>query len=160
MKRLIVAVVTVAGLLMVAGSGYAAPGDTPGNYGSAGCGLGSMVFGNEPGPVQILAATTNGTFGSQTFGITTGTSNCAKTAKFAGVDRLNEFVVANMDNLAKDIAMGHGESLDTLAELIGISADQRPLIYSKLQANFSGIFTSEKVESADVVDNIISVIKG
>ena len=119
-----------------------------------------MVFGNEPGPVQILAATTNGTFGSQTFGITTGTSNCAKTAKFAGVDRLNEFVVANMDNLAKDIAMGHGESLDTLAELIGISADQRPLIYSKLQANFSGIFTSEKVEAADVVDNIFSVLNG
>src|SRR3989304_920046 len=136
MKRLIVAMVTVAGLLMIAGSGYAAPGDTPGNYGAAGCGLGSMVFGNEKGPVQVLAATTNGTFGSQTFGITTGTSNCAKSAKFAGADRLNEFVAANMDNLAKDIAMGHGESLDTLPGLMGVSADQRPLIYSKLQANF------------------------
>ena len=160
MKRLIVATVTVVSLFMLAGSGFAAPGDTPGNYGAAGCGLGSMVFGNEQGPVQVLAATTNGTFGSQTFGITTGTSNCAKAAKFAGTERLNEFVAASMDNLAKDIAMGHGESLDTLAELIGISADQRPSIYAKLQANFSSIFTSEKVESAEVVDNIISVIKG
>ena len=160
MKRLIVATVTVVSLFMLAGPGFAAPGDTPGNYGAAGCGLGSMVFGNEQGPVQVLAATTNGTFGSQTFGITTGTSNCAKAAKFAGAERLNEFVVANMDNLAKDIAMGHGESLDTLAELIGISADQRASVYSRLQANFSSIFTSEKVESADVVDNIISVIKG
>ena len=158
MKGLIVAAVTVASTVIIAGSGFAAPADTPGNYGAAGCGLGSMVFGSEAGPVQILAATTNGTFGSQTFGITTGTSNCAKQAKFAGTERLNEFVVANMDNLAKDIAMGHGESLDTFAELIGISVDQRLSVYAKLQANFSGIFTSEKVKATDVVDNIITVI--
>src|SRR3990170_5699357 len=158
MKRLIVATVTVVSLFMLAGSGFAAPGDTPGNYGAAGCGLGSMVFGNEQGPVQIFAATTNGTFGSQTFGITTGTSNCAKAAKFAGAERLNEFVVANMDNLAKDIAMGHGESLDTLAELIGISADEKPMIFVKLQENFLNIFTSENVDAAHVVDNIITVI--
>src|SRR3954469_2639303 len=46
-------------------------------YGMAGCGLGSLIFGpvNSPG-AQILAATTNSTFGSQTFGITSGTSNC------------------------------------------------------------------------------------
>ena len=158
MKRLIVATVTAASFLMMAASGYSAVGDTPNGYGAAGCGLGSMVFGNEEGPVQIFAATTNNTFFPQTFAISTGTSNCAKSAKFAGTDRLNEFVVANMDNIAKNIAMGHGESLDTLAELIGISADQRPSIYAKLQANFSSIFTSEKVEAADVVDHIISVI--
>src|SRR3569832_2714255 len=46
-------------------------------YGSAGCGLGSIVFGSQPGFIQILAATTNGTFASQTFGITSGTSDCA-----------------------------------------------------------------------------------
>ena len=45
------------------------------DYGSAGCGLGSLVFKQNDG-TQILAATTNGTFGSQTFGITFGTSNC------------------------------------------------------------------------------------
>src|SRR5205823_3826374 len=39
-------------------------------YGLAGCGLGSMLFGDQKGMIQILAATTNGTFGSQTFGIT------------------------------------------------------------------------------------------
>ncbi|MEN0057326.1 MAG: DUF3015 family protein, partial [Bdellovibrio sp.] len=48
-----------------------------GTYGTAGCGLGSLVFGNEKGPVQIVAATLNGT-GVQTFGITTGTSNCGE----------------------------------------------------------------------------------
>jgi len=133
---------------------------TPGGYGAAGCGLGSLIFGNEPGIVQIFAATTNGTFGNQTFGITTGTSNCDKQAKFASNERLNEFVKENMDNLAKDIAMGKGESLDTLAELLGISIEDRQIVYKKLQSNFSKIFPSEDVVSADVIDNIIVLIQG
>ncbi len=160
MKRLLVVLAAVVSFSMVGSLGFAAPLDTPGNYGAAGCGLGSMVFGNQPGPVQIFAATTNGTFGTQTFGITTGTSNCTKQPKFAGKERLNEFVLANMDNLAKDVAMGHGESLDTLAELLGVSADKKQLVYAKLQASFSNIFTSEKVEVADVVDAIVAVING
>ena len=47
-----------------------------GSYGDAGCGFGSMIFGNQAGFMQVFAATTNGTSGSQTFGITTGTLNC------------------------------------------------------------------------------------
>ena len=39
-------------------------------YGSAGCGLGSLVFSPGTDWKQIFAATTNGTFASQTFGIT------------------------------------------------------------------------------------------
>jgi len=54
-----------------AGSAHAQP------YGMAGCGLGSIAFGNDQTMFkQVLAATTNGTFGTQTFGITSGTSNC------------------------------------------------------------------------------------
>jgi len=34
------------------------------SYGSAGCGLGSVIFKDQPGIMQILAATTNGTFGN------------------------------------------------------------------------------------------------
>jgi len=155
MKKIIVAAV-IAVSLMFAVSGYAAEEV----YGAAGCGLGSMIFGNEPGMIQTFAATTNGTSANQLFGITTGTSNCEKQPKFASSKKLNEFVQANMDNLAKDIAMGHGESLSTLAELMGISADSKPVFYSKLQSNFSNIFTSEKVEAADVVDNIVKIING
>ena len=43
-------------------------------YGMAGCGLGSLAF--EPGEGQISAATTNGTFYNQFFGISSGTLNC------------------------------------------------------------------------------------
>ena len=65
-----------------------------------------------------------------------------------------------MDNLAKDIAMGQGESLETLAELMSIPAESRGATYAKLQSNFSNIFTSENIEAADVVDNIIAIITG
>ena len=42
-----------------------------------GCGLGTMVFAGQSGPIfKVLGATTNGTFGNQTFGITTGTQGC------------------------------------------------------------------------------------
>ncbi len=154
MKRLVIVTLTVAISLMLAGSVFAA-GE---GYGTAGCGLGSLVIGNEPGLIQVFAATTNGTLGNQTFGMTSGTSNCDKQAKFASNKRLTEFVQANMDNLAKDVAMGKGESIETLAELMGVSSEKRPVIYAKLQSNFSNIFTSEKAEVSDVVDNIVTVI--
>ncbi|MHB8483243.1 MAG: DUF3015 family protein [Nitrospiria bacterium] len=135
--------------------------NTKESYGSAGCGLGSMVFGNEPGAVQVVAATTNGTFGSQTFGITTGTSNCGKgVIDTSENSHLAQFVENNMDNLAKDIARGNGESLNTLAELTGVSEAQKPEIFAKLQANFSTIFSSEKVQVADVVNRVVSIMKG
>ena len=42
-----------------------------------GCGLGSMVFAGQEGKVfKVLGATTNGTSGNQTFGITFGTLGC------------------------------------------------------------------------------------
>ena len=46
-------------------------------YNMAGCGLGSIVISSD-GFVQIFAATTNGSTANQTFGITSGTSNCTK----------------------------------------------------------------------------------
>ena len=152
MKRfLMLAMVTLS--LVAISSSFAAD-----RYGTAGCGLGSMIFGDEKGFVQVFAATTNGTFGNQTFGMTSGTSNCDKQPTFASNERLKEFVHANMDNLAKDVAVGRGESLETLAELLEISTDQRPAVFAKLKENFARIFPSEKVQMADVIDNIVKIL--
>ena len=156
MKKLIVVVVASAMLLAVASSSQAIER----KYGTAGCGLGSLLLGDEPGLVQILAATLNGIAGNQTFGITSGTLNCEKQAKFSSNEILNNFVTANMDNLAKDIAAGKGESLETVTELMKIPAEKRSVVYSKLQTNFSAIFSSENVEAADVIDNIVMLVNG
>ena len=59
---------------------------------NTGCGLGSLVIKDQSTVMlQVLAATTNGTSGSQTFGITSGTSNCNKPSNFVANDKLNQF---------------------------------------------------------------------
>lgn len=123
---------------------------------NTGCGLGNEVIKNQDSVVmQVFAATTNGTSGNQTFGITSGTSGCAKPAKFVSNDRANEFVAGNMDLLALDISNGQGEALSTLATLLNISNPDT--FASILQANFDNIYTSSSVNSADVIDNIIAL---
>ena len=120
-----------------------------------GCGLGSMLIKDDSSAVMLaLQATTNGTSGNQTFGITTGTLGCKKT-KFVMNERASEFVASNMDILAKEISVGHGESLDTLAELLQV---QNTVAFeAELQANYNSIYTSQKVEMADVLDNITTI---
>ena len=117
-----------------------------------GCGLGGQVIKSPDSAVMFaLQATTNGTSGNQTFGITSGTSGCKKT-KLVMNERAEEFVASNMDILAKEIAVGHGESIDTLAELLNI--EDTAAFSASLQANYNSIYTSEKVEMNDVLDNI------
>lgn len=138
--------------LLLLGSVYA------GGHPNTGCGLGHMAFPNQSTILeQVLAATTNGTSGNQTFGISSGTSNCDRPSEWASNERLNRFVAENMDNLAGDIAKGQGEYLSTLAVLMEIPENSRTTFYAKLQDNFSRIYTSEAVSHVDVINNIQSV---
>jgi len=127
---------------------------------NTGCGLGSLLWdGKADNSVmsQSLQATTNGTFGNQTFGITSGTLGCDQPSKVASNDQLNEFTARNMDMLAKDIAVGHGESLDTLAELMDVPVYERPAFYASLQGNFNSIFITGQENSAQMLDRIASI---
>jgi hypothetical protein len=111
-----------------------------------------MIIKDDSSAVMLaLQATTNGTSGNQTFGITSGTLGCKKT-KFVMNERAEEFVASNMDILAKEISMGHGESLDTLAELLEVN--DKASFKVALQSNYNSIYTSQNVEMADVLDNI------
>lgn len=127
---------------------------------NTGCGLGTVLWANKADNSiisQASQATTNGSFGTQTFGISSGTLECGVPSHFVQDERLNHFVRANMDNLAKDIAQGHGESLDTFAELLQVPAEQRPAFNARLQQNFDKVFTSPSVELAAVIDNSVTV---
>lgn len=120
-----------------------------------GCGLGSMVIKEADSAILFaLQATTNGTSANQTFGITSGTSGCEKT-KLVMNDKAEDFVAANMDQLAKEVAMGQGETVDTLAELLG--AEDKAAFAAALQENYNSIYTSKNVEMSEVLDNIASV---
>ena len=143
MKKFIVSVAAVAALSSVAFAGVNS---------QTGCGLGSMIIKDDSSAVLLaLQATTNGTSANQTFGITSGTSGCKKT-KFVMNERAEEFVASNMDQLAKEIAMGHGESVDTLAELLAV--EDKEAFASALQANYNSIYSADNVEMAEVLDTI------
>ncbi|HHH19315.1 MAG TPA: DUF3015 domain-containing protein [Campylobacterales bacterium] len=123
---------------------------------NVGCGLGSEIIKDKSSVLmQILAATTNGTSGSQTFGITSGTSGCTKPAKIVSNDKATKFVEENMDTLAMDISNGQGESIDTLATLLKV--EDKEAFTAKLQKNFDSIYTSTDVSSAQVIENIMTV---
>ena len=141
--------------LVITGSAFAGQAQN-----NVGCGLGTMLWENKADNsllFQLFQGTTNGTSGSQTFGMTSGTSNCQKPSKIVQNEKLIHFVQANMDNLAQDIAMGKGESLDTFAEMLGVAPGQNAAFNAKLQANFSKIFTSENIVLAEVIDNAVTV---
>jgi len=127
---------------------------------NTGCGLGSLLWEDKSdGSVisQSLQATTNGTFGNQTFGITSGTLGCDQPANLIKNDRMLAFTADNMDLLARDIAAGKGETLDTLSELMEVPAAERPVFAATLQTNFDQIFVTGQ-ETAGVVLDRIAVI--
>lgn len=123
-------------------------------YGTAGCGLGSMLFGPGAGITQIFAATTNGTSANQTFGISSGTSNCDASAPSAKSAKV--YVETNRAALAKDIARGKGETLNGLAELGGCK-DSRT-VGSKLQSQFKTIFPSAQTSDAQVSNTVVDML--
>ncbi len=128
---------------------------------NTGCGLGTVIWEDKADDsvlFQVFQATTNGSSGTQTFGISTGTLGCDQPAKVAVSERLKEFSGANLDTLALDISKGQGESLDTLAELLEIPADQKELFAANLQSNFDHIFVTGNETSATVLDRIAALI--
>ena len=116
-----------------------------------GCGWGSKLFDGERGLwPQVFAVTTNGTSGNQTFGITSGTSGCTKDGVVRSAWKTAAFIDSNMNRLASDISRGQGESLDSLAALLGVSQDDKALFGSTLQDNFALIFPNSSVKSPEV----------
>lgn len=151
MKFLIVALAVVGA---AASANAQVPASLKGNgaYGVAGCGLGSMVFGREEGAMQVVAATLNGT-GVQTFGITSGTSNCGK-GLFAKAE-VNSFIQSNAVALENDIARGQGETLSTLNNMLGCDAQ----FSGTLQENYKNIY-SPNVDSTEKIVTMAQSCQG
>jgi hypothetical protein len=111
-----------------------------------GCGLGKELWSNAGNQksigAQVLAATTNGTSGNQTFGITSGTSGCTSDGTILGEYKVNVFASANYDNLSQDMARGSGDHLASLAELLNVPQENRADFYNLAQAQYRGMLES------------------
>lgn len=114
------------------------------NVGS--CGLGSKVFQGQRGIApQVLAATTNGTFGNQTFGITFGTLGCTSDGVVSSNWKTAMFIDGNRVALARDAAAGQGESLDGLVAVMGVSDADRAYFVRTVKSQFSTVFGNDAV---------------
>jgi hypothetical protein len=117
-----------------------------------GCGWGTQAFKGSRGKTsKILGATTNGLFANQTFGISSNTAGCTGEGVISSAERLNMYAGANIDGLQRDIALGQGESLETLAHLMGIQDADKPAFYALARSHFSEIFPSADVTAGQML---------
>lgn len=110
-----------------------------------GCGLGKLAWMDYANPRQIapqvMMATTNGTFGSQTFGISSGTSGCTND----GVVMKNKHVslaAASFESLGQEMAQGQGEHLASLATLLGVAEQDQPAFFALVQDKYTTLMES------------------
>ncbi len=124
---------------------------------NVGCGLGSMAWRGESSmAANILASTTNGTFGNQTFGISSGTSGCEQSGRITGgTGRMSlAFIENNMDQFAMDASVGHGETIDTLAGILNVDSEKLGQVSKE---NFAKIFSNENVDAVSVTFAVLEL---
>lgn len=139
-----VAVASQAGLAMAAN-----PDTGPG------CGLGKLAWADYKNQKniapQVMMATTNGTFGSGTFGISSGTSGCTNDGQVMADQRTNMFAAMNFDNLSQEMAQGKGEHLASLATLMGIPAEQHTAFFALTQERYTAMVEAGETSSVALV---------
>jgi hypothetical protein len=111
-----------------------------------GCGLGKLAWMDYGSPKQIapqvMMATTNGTFGSQTFGISSGTSGCTNDGVVMKNKHIN-MASAAFESLAQEMAQGQGEHLASLATLLGVPEEAQPEFFALVQEKYAVLVGSD-----------------
>jgi len=158
-KKLILVQVVVAFAVFSATTALATNPDT-----GPGCGLGKLAWADfkhqkNIGP-QVLMATTNGTFGSQTFGISTGTSGCTNDGKVWAEYKVTMFAEINFENLSQEMAQGRGEHLASLATLMGVPADQQPAFFALTQEQYTTLIQSGETAPVAMIKALNAAMAG
>ena len=140
------------GLLLVAAALVMAPAAMAANYTSAGCGLGSILFDNKNTKVHlVLAATTNGTFGNQTFGISSDTLGCSSSGVVKNDKQTEVYAAVNLQKLSQEMAQGGGEYLTGLSKLMGVQDAQRAAFFKLTQKSYEKLFPTPKTDARDML---------
>ena len=133
-----------------------------GKYGMAGCGIGSLVLGDQPGKIQIVAAIIDDAAGqylglNQTWTVTTGTSNCTESGVALKDREQDYFADANFANLRQEMAQGQGENLDAFASLFGCTGENSAKFSATMQKNYQQIFDGAQ-DGSDMLVGVRSVV--
>lgn len=128
--------------------------------GGPGCGWGNLLFEGKSGTgIHLLATTFNGTSGNATFGMTSGTNGCATNGALTYSGQSLLAMNGVMEEVAQDMATGHGEALTALSVSMGIAEQDRSHFNQVMHANFATIFPSQDVNANQVMDHITAVMQ-
>lgn len=123
--------------------------------GDSGCGLGSLIIQKNSKGLQLLSITTNWSFWSQPFGITSGTSNCSANGIVQTDKEMQYFVEINNDDLSREMARGLGEKLQVLAGLNGCTDPEAQKAFLKMTQNsYAEIYPSPEEKAENVLARI------
>jgi hypothetical protein len=131
---------------------FAAPVVLAEAAGGNGCGWGNALFKGQSGKAShVLAITTNGSTGNNTFGVTSGTNGCSGsgTIEYGGKEMVN--VSGVMDEFSADIAQGDGEVITAVAVSLGVAPEHRQIFKDAMHDNFAIIFPSQDVTMEEVL---------
>jgi hypothetical protein len=121
----------------------------------AGCGLGSMLVKENNTWSQVLASLLNGT-GGQSFAISTGTSNCTEDGVTNAAREKEAFMEVNYAELKRDIAVGNGEYVSSLASLYGCKGEAANGFAKALKSNSGSLLQKNSQESLVEINQIVS----
>ncbi len=129
-----------------------------------GCGLGKLAWGDYKGQKeiapQVMMATTNGTFGSNTFGISFGTSGCTNDGKIMSDSKTVMFAELNFENLSQEMAQGHGEHLASMATLMGVPAEHQAEFFAMTQERYTSFVKAGEASPVAMVKALNEAIAG
>ena len=146
-------------LMVIALLGMIPVGAMAANNNIGSCGWGSKLMDGQSGiGPQVLGATTNGTSGNQTFGISSGTSGCTQDGVVNSSWKTAMFIDGNKSKLARDMSTGSGETLESLANLIGVQEQDKAAFFRATKDNFARIFPSADPTTDQVVASLKQVL--
>lgn len=122
--------------------------------GDAGCGLGGLIIQKNAKVSQILAVTSNLSFLSQPFGITSGTSGCSASGLTKADEEAAVYAEANYQSLKIEMARGTGENLAAFSQLLGCKESSRTEFARMARDKFDAIYSTESVSPIDMVKSV------
>ena len=150
MNKLYFASVALGALMLAAPAGA---------HDATGCGLGSMAWRGDSGVVpQLGAVITNTLTGTQTFGISSGTSGCDPNGYITGGTQrmVYNFIENNMEQYALDAAKGEGETIATIAGILNLDEAK---VAEASQQHFAELFPNQDADAVYVTVKLLEVLK-
>ncbi len=124
---------------------------------NVGPGIGGILCGGQNGLFwDVLGISINDTFFPTQLGaVTFGTSGASSWSRIVYAPT-EKFIEENLDFVAADIAMGQGEYLDTIANMLEVA--DVDTFKANARANFEVLFPTAEVSAAEVTQGLIALL--